>query len=36
MIDSIIALVVGGIALAPIAIILGVRLIASWRDADND
>lgn len=35
MIDSIIALTVGAIALAPIAIILGVRLIVSWRDGEN-
>ena len=36
MIDSAIALIAGGIALAPIAVVLGARLIASWRDGENE
>ena len=36
MIDSVIALTAGAIALAPIAVVLGVRLIASWRDGENE
>jgi hypothetical protein len=36
MIDSIIALIAGAIALAPIAIVLGVRLVAKWEGAKNE